>query len=342
MDDKAAQTVTPTLELLTIGDATIDVFMTPTETETLCKVDTKECYIAFSYGDKIPVRNLEFSIGGNAANNAIGTTRHSVKTAIVLTLGDDNVGKMIVDRLTTEGVDMTYVMQQPSTSSNYSTIISYMGERTIFVYHAPRSYEFPVQLPAVPWVYLTSMGESFRPFYNHVVEYLKKNPTIKLAFNPGSWQMRAPKEQIGDVLTLTHILYVNRQEAEKLTGLTETLGKEKELLDATLGLGPKIAIITDGSKGAFASDGTQYLKVGTMPVEAFERTGAGDAFGSGSLSAIIKGKSLSEALLYGTINSGSVIGYTGSQRGLLKEAETPEWIERAKSSGVVVTNLQSA
>ena len=341
MDDKPAVNNNSVPDLISIGDATIDVFMTPTETETLCKVDTRECYIAFSYGDKIPVRNLEFSIGGKAANNAIGTKRQGIKTSIVLTLGDDNVGKMIVDRLTAEGVDMTYVMQQPSTSSNYSTIISYMGERTIFVYHAPRSYEFPVQLPSVPWIYLTSMGEAFRPFYNHVVEYLKKNPNTKLAFNPGSWQMRAPKEQIGDILSLTYILYVNRQEAEKLTGLTETLGKEKELLEATLGLGPKIAVITDGSKGAFASDRTDYLKIPPMPVEAYERTGAGDAFGSGSLSALIKGKSLSEALLYGTINSSSVIGYVGSQRGLLKEEETPEWVERAKSSGVVVTNLQS-
>ena len=214
-----------------------------------------------------------------------------------------------------------------------------MGERTIFVYHAPRSYEFPVQLPSAPWIYLTSMGESFRPFYNHVVEYLNKNQGVKLAFNPGAWQMRAPKEQIGDILSLTHILYVNREEAEKLAGLTESLGKEKELLDAVRKLGPEIAIITDGSRGAFASDGVDYLKVGVMPVDAYERTGAGDAFGSGSLSAIIKGKSLSEALIYGTINSSSVIGYTGSQRGLLKEEEAPEWLERAKSSGVVVSSL---
>ena len=47
------------IDLLSIGDATIDTFMTPVESETLCRVDTKECLIAFSYGDKIPVKNLE-------------------------------------------------------------------------------------------------------------------------------------------------------------------------------------------------------------------------------------------------------------------------------------------
>src|SRR3989344_8167531 len=165
-------------DLLSIGDASIDTFMTPLDSETMCKIDTKECLIAFSYGAKIPVKNLEFSVGGNAANNAVGARRLGINNGIVLTLGDDSVGNMIVENLRSEAVDLTYVIQQPGTSSNYSSIISYSGERTIFVYHAPRSYEFPVQLPVVPWVYLTSLGESFRPFQNHMSEWLKKNPGV--------------------------------------------------------------------------------------------------------------------------------------------------------------------
>ena len=47
------------IELLSIGDATLDVFLTPSESETLCSIDTKECLICFSYGDKIPVKNID-------------------------------------------------------------------------------------------------------------------------------------------------------------------------------------------------------------------------------------------------------------------------------------------
>lgn len=325
-------------DLLTIGDASIDTFMTPLESETLCRMDTKECLIAFSYGDKIPVKNLEFSIGGNAANNAVGTKRLGVNSAIVLTLGQDSVGEMIVSRLKNEGVDLTYVIEQPGTASNYSTIVNYSGERTIFVYHAPRSYEFPIRLPVTPWVYLTSMGESFRPFYNHFIEWLGKNPSIKLAFNPGSWQLREGFDAIRDVMNATYLIYVNREEAEKLTVFGESTGRERDLLIALNKLGPKVCIVTDGSNGAFAYDSIngKFLKVGVLPVDAYERTGAGDAFGSGCLSALIHGRGLDEALLWGTCNSASVIGYTGSQRGLLKENEMPVWLERAKSSGVKV------
>jgi sugar/nucleoside kinase (ribokinase family) len=328
-------------DLLSIGDASIDTFMTPLESETLCSIDKKQCLIAFNYGDKIPVKNLEFSIGGNAANNAVGTKRLGINTSIVITLGQDNVGEMIVARLKNEGVDPTYIIEQPGTTSNYSTIINYSGERTIFVYHAPRSYEFPVQLPLVPWVYLTSMGESFRPFYNHMMEWLGKNPSVKLAFNPGSWQLREGFDAIKDIIVRTHIIFVNREEAEKLTNFGESAAKDRELLIALNKLGPKVCVITDGADGAIAYDSIngKFMKVGVLPVDAYERTGAGDAFGSGCLSAIIHGKSLDEALLWGTCNSASVIGYTGSQKGLLKFDEMDEWLARCGSSGTKVVQF---
>lgn len=324
------------LELLSIGDASIDVFVTPTESETLCRIDTKECFIALSYGDKIPVKNLEFSVGGNAANNAVGTKRMGIRSGSVLTLGDDDIGNRIVETLKKEQVDTTFVIQQPSTTSNYSTVINYSGERTILTYKAPRSYEFPVQLPATAWVYLTSMGESFGPFYNHLVDWLGKNQNVKLAFNPGSRQIRAGVEALKGILEATHIVYVNRKEAEELTGMKDSQNKEKELLKALSGLGPKISIITDGANGSFVFDGQKYIKAGVLPVDAYERTGAGDAFGVGCLSALIKGKTFEEALLWGTVSSASVIGFVGPQKGLLKEEEMPEWLERARSSHVLV------
>ncbi|HSX49154.1 MAG TPA: carbohydrate kinase family protein, partial [Candidatus Saccharimonadales bacterium] len=257
---------------------------------------------------------------------------------ILITLGDDDIGNQILKRLEAEKVDLTYSFQQKETRSNYSIVINYQGERTIFVYHAPRSYEYPVQLTPTPWVYLTSIGENFEPFYNHMAEFFKKNPETKVAFNPGSWQIRAGVEKIKNILALTHILFVNKQEAEKITGIKPEENNLKELLTGLSKLGPKISIITDGENGSYAYDSTrtekQFLKVGILPVNAFERTGAGDAFGSGCLSALIKGKPLEEALLWGLSNSASVIGYSGPQKGLLHDSEMPAWLDRARSSNV--------
>jgi sugar/nucleoside kinase (ribokinase family) len=324
------------IELLSVGDASLDTFLTPTDSETMCKIDERECLICFAYGDKIPVSNLEFSTGGNAANNAVGLKRLGVNSGILITMGDDSVGNEILKTLQDEKVDATYAFQQKETRSNYSTVINYQGERTIFVYHAPRSYEYPVQLAPTPWMYLTSMGENFEPFYNHMADFFKNNPEIKVGFNPGSWQFRAGVDKLKNILSLTYILFVNKEEAEKLTGLNPKTDGEKDLLTALSRLGPKISIITDGENGSFAFDGDKYLKVGILPVNAFERTGAGDAFGSGCLGALIKGKTLEESMLWGLSNSSSVIGYVGPQRGLLHDSEIPMWLDRCKSSGVKV------
>lgn len=327
------------LDLLSVGDANLDAFIVPSESETLCDIDTKKCFIAFSYADKIPVKNLEFCVGGNSVNNAVGTKRLGINVGAVLTLGDDSTGIQIIEKLRSEEVDLTYCIQQPSTLSNFNMVVTYTGERTIFTYHAPRSYEFPVQLPKVPWVYLTSMGESYRPFYTHITEWLVKNPETKLAFNPGSWQLKGGIKEIGNVFKLSQIVFVNKQEAEKLTGFEVKGSVTKELLMTLSGLGPKTSVITDGSNGAYVFDGHKFLHCGIMPMDAYERTGAGDAFGSGFLSAVIKQKTLEEALIWGTINSASVIGFVGAQKGLLKEEDMDMWIERFKSSGVKVEEM---
>lgn len=327
------------LDLLSIGDANLDAFIQPSESESLCDIDTKKCFIAFSYADKIPVKNLDFSVGGNAANNVVGARRLGINSGVVLTLGDDSTGLQIIEKLRSENVDLTYCIQQPATLSNFNVVLTYTGERTIFTYHAPRSYEFPVQLPKVPWVYLTSMGESYRPFYNHITEWLVRNPEIKLAFNPGSWQLRGGMQEVGNVFKLSHLVFVNKQEAEKLTGFEAKGEVTKELLMAFSKLGPKISVITDGGNGAYVFDGHQFLHCGVLPMDSYERTGAGDAFGSGFLSAVIKGKTLEESLIWGTVNSASVIGYTGAQRGLLKESDIDTWVERFRSSGVKVQEM---
>ena len=324
-------------DLISIGDSSLDVFVAPSESDTLCTLDSKSCLVCFSYGDKIPVERLEFSVGGNAANNAVGCSRLGVNTAIVLTVGEDENGEQITAKLAKEGVSADYITKESGTTSNYSTVINYMGERTIFVYHAPRKYQFPDTLPQVPWVYLTSMGESFQPFYEKTLSWLASYPDTKLAFNPGSYQLKAGTDVMKPVLARSYVVFVNKEEASKITGIEDTGGdKIKELLKALSAHGPKISVITDGGNGSFIYDGDRFVHAGVLPVDAYERTGAGDAFGSGCLAALIKGKSLEEALLLGTLNSASVIGYTGSQKGLLKENEMAVWIERAKSSGVEV------
>ena len=217
--------------------------------------------------------------------------------------------------------------------------INYSGERTIFTYKDEIEYILPEILPEVSYVYLTSMGDNFSKTYDEVVGLVKNKPEVKLVFNPGSRQIRAGLEKIRNVLDVSYMVYINREEAEKISGFGDSRGKEKELLGKVSALGPEVPVITDGPNGSFSLFEGKFYKAGVMPVDAYERTGAGDAFGSGCLSALIKGKDITEAMLWGTVNSASVIGYIGAQRGLLKEDEMATWLDRAKSSNVKVEEI---
>ena len=323
-------------ELLTIGDASLDAFLFPTESETLCQLNDRDSLICFSYGDKIPVQDLEFSIGGNAANNAVGTRRLGIKDAICLTVGEDEIGDQIVEKLIKDNVDTSYIYREKDKRSNYSLALNYSGERTIFTYKDDISYRLPDEIPQVDWIYLTSMGSEYEKVYARIVDWVKNHPEVKLAFNPGSRQIRAGYEAIKNVLEVAEIVYVNKEEAEKISNSGNTIEDYKELLSKLSSLGPKVPVITDGPNGSFCLKQGKFYKAGILPVDAFERTGAGDAFGAGFLAATIKGKGMDEALLWGTVNSASVIGFIGAEKGLLIEDKMGEWLDRAKSSNVFV------
>ena len=65
-----------------------------------------------------------------------------------------------------------------------------------------------------------------------MVDWLKVNPTIKLAFNPGSWQLRTDYKNIEEIMKLSYLISVNREEAEKLTNFGESGGRDRDLLIA--------------------------------------------------------------------------------------------------------------
>ncbi len=323
-------------DLVTIGDATWDVFIVPSEADTFCEVNTEKSMIAFKYGEKIPAKSLDFSIGGNAANNAVGTRRLGVKVAPILTLGDDNISNQIVETFIKEGVNTSYVYRQRGTATNYSTAIVVGGERTIFTYKQDKKHQFPEEFPVTNWIYLTSLGDDYTEIYKRVVEIVGKNSQIKLAFNPGTREIKAGVDAMSEVLAHCYAVYINRQEAEIITGQSESKSREKELLTALSKLGPRLPIVTDGANGAYVLSDGKFYHSGVLPIDAYERTGAGDSFGAGCVAALVKGKDIKEALLWGTVNSGSVIGYVGAQKGLLKEEQISEWLERAKSCNVTV------
>lgn len=326
-------------KLVVFGSARVDAFLEIPEDKAgkICNIDTKECVIELSYADKIPLKDVKFTVAGNGANVAVGVKRLGVDSLLAAELGHGPLADFVMSELKKE-IDTTYVSQTEGVNQGFGAVIVYAGERTILSYYSPVDPPFPKDACRAEWAYLTSTGENFEGYYEKVYASLVECKP-KLAFNPGKRQIAKGRDWLKKYLEETELILVNRKEAEIIVEMKGTGGREKQLLDSLHNLGPKTVVITDGRNGSFAKQGDKYYRLGILPIDAIERTGAGDSFSAGCLSALIKGKDLSEAMLWGTINSASVTGYFGPEAGLLRDDQLPEWFERAESSGLKVEDL---
>ncbi|MBH41801.1 MAG: hypothetical protein CL685_03740 [Candidatus Magasanikbacteria bacterium] len=312
--------------LITIGDCVIDTFLILDDTSKQCAIAKNKKELRLNFGDKIPISASDQSIGGNAANVAVGATKLSCKTAIITELGDDISGHVIKEALHDSGVNTTLAKIQKNKQTRYSVILHFKSERTILSYQAKRQYTLP-KIPKADWIYYTSLSKGFEVIQKKLITHLKKNPDISLAINPGSFQMNAGKSVIKHILPFTTLLVVNKEEAQKLVGKKASI---YTLAKSLYKKGVKQIIITDSTNGSYSFDGSQFLFMPTYNIKAVARTGAGDAYTSGVLSALIHKKTLAEAMQWGTANASGVIQKVGAQQGLLSLRKTKAMIKKYK------------
>lgn len=318
-------------DLITIGDSTIDTFIKIHDATVEFDINRRQGKICIPYGAKIPVDEIFYGVAGNAANVAVACTKLGLKSAIYTNLGDDNQGKTIKTALEKAGVANDYIKVNPGKKSNLSVVLTFQGERTIFVYHQDWFYHLP-DLSRASWLYLTSMAATFTNsnIMGEVCHYIERQ-NAKLAFGPGTHQLKADIKRYPKILEKCAVFIVNKEESKKILGigLAENV-QLKDLLDKLLLLGPKIVVITDGEKGSYAADGQKYLATGVFPTKIVEKTGAGDAYAAGLVAALLHGESLEEAMIWGTINAAHVIQEIGPQNGLLTFNELKKHRKEAK------------
>lgn len=317
-------------DLVTVGDSSIDLYMKVADNAGMTETTQGSSLpkICFFHGSKIPVESFKTSIAGNAVNVSVGAQLLGLRTAVYTEVGDDSNAERIIKELKAAGVETKFCHKESNSETDLHSVIVFGGERTIFSYHGKRHYEIP-KWGKPRFIYCTSMGEGFEEFQTKILAYVKKISHSVVAFNPGTMQMKAGLSAMDKFLPYVDILFVNKEEAERLTD--SPIGTDPERLHANLHkLGPRMTVITVGKDGASASDGKQvvFQKSYSDDRPILDKTGAGDAFSSGYISALFWGKSMQEALKWGAANSGNTIKTIGAIHGLCDKKE----IERIVTS----------
>jgi ribokinase len=305
-------------DIISIGDPTIDTFLIVEDVEI--KEINGEKKAIISWGDKLPVEQFYRTVAGNAANNAVGSSRLGLRTAYYCVVAHDTGGREIVHKMEKEGISSRYIIKNDKHPTNASTVLSHGGERTIFVYHEHRKYKLPPFVHS-SWVYLTSMGLGFDKIYKDLAKYSDRFK-VKIGFNPGTFQLRAGPKANELILKRTSLLSVNVEEAQSWVGLC---GRDpEELCKKLTALGPKAVALTDGRKGAYSYSSEGFYYIAEYPGPRLEATGAGDAFTTAYIAALYHGRPHKEALRWGPMNAGSVVQQVGPQAGLLRKKEMEE------------------
>jgi sugar/nucleoside kinase (ribokinase family) len=307
------------MDFLAIGDIVVDDFLRLKDARVHCNIKDTECEICMRWGDKIPIESHTLVVAvGNAANAAVCAARLGASSAFRGYVGRDSHGAQCVEVLKKEGIDTEYMVMQEGKKTNYHYVLWYEDQRTILIKHEEFDYRTPSLASEPKWVYLSSLASNSEPYHYALIEWLKKYPSAKLAFQPGSFQIKLGVEKLQDVYKRSDLFFCNKEEAERILG--KPAGSEiKELLAGMQALGPKSVLITDDVRGAYALHEAQYYHVPRYPDprKPFEITGAGDAFASSITVALSLGLPFEEALLWGPVNSSAVIQEIGAQKGLL-------------------------
>jgi len=308
------------IRILSIGAAVQDVFMSHSDEFAAVCEKPEECFMKLELGAKADVNNITFSTGGGATNAAVTFARGGHHAMFMGTIGHDPAGQAVLDDLDRELVDTTHVSYSQKYQTGYSVLLlAPNGERTILTYRgASTHYEakhFDLSEVDADWLYVSSFAGQMDILDTIFRQAREKG--IKIFFNPGKGELKHVAKLKG-LLEDVDVLSVNKEEMQQIVhGETsdELVRHGLQYVDTV--------IVSDGPNGVVASDGKTIIKAGMyQDVKVIDRTGAGDAFGSGFLSKWSVAPNLKEAIIFASANSTSVVTKIGAKKGILSGGAT--------------------
>lgn len=320
------------LDVLSVGDVVTDAFIKLLDNQARVDKDESGPRLSMPFATKVPFDHAEVVPAvGNAANAAVAFAKLDLASGLVANVGDDASGRDILAALHKARVDNRFVHINPGKASNYHYVLWYKEERTILIKHEEYAYHWPhfriIDIPK--WIYFSSVSQHALEYHDQLASWLESHEPVKLAFQPGTFQIQAGPDRLRRIYKRAEILAINREEATIISGGNHA--DIDDLFDRLHKLGPKIILISDGHAGAYASDGTTCYKMPIYPdpKPPYDRTGAGDAFSSTFVAALMKGTDLQTALLMAPINAMSVVQKVGAQAGLLDQKGIDHYLRQA-------------
>jgi sugar/nucleoside kinase (ribokinase family) len=240
--------------------------------------------------EKMRARELHESGGGPVPTALVTLSRFGRRTAICGTVGNDDVGRALIEGLRREGVDATAIAVCRDFTSPTSVILVENGRRTIL--EPPRGVGFPLDWSDVEKLPLAEASALL--IDARVVELQAR--AARIVRNAGGLVVLDcghPREGVEDLIAESDIAILSHTYPAALHGPDVDLRAFLESLHSRLPRpGPAIAGVTFGARGCALLSDEGFQQLPAPVVKALDTTGAGDVFHGAFLHAFLKTQSV--------------------------------------------------
>lgn len=315
------------MKVITIGSATLDVYLL---SKAFKLVKSKRFLTGMgsclTLGSKNPVADIFVDTGGGATNAAVTFANLGIPVSCLTRVGDDLFGREVRRVLEEKKVKMDLLQVDKNRKTSYSTLLMISsGQRSILVYRGASNFiELPEKIKA-DWFYITSLGGNIK-LLDKIFDFTAKNK-IKIAWNPGSGELKLGLEKLKKYISRAEVFNVNREEAAQLCRVKYE--EMNVMIKKLSGAAPRV-VITDGAAGAFVLYNNEIWFAASLGTKPVSTTGAGDAFGSAFCAGLALQNDVDYALRLAILNSDGVIREMGAKNGLLEKLPSEGDLKKVK------------
>ncbi|MCD6452949.1 MAG: carbohydrate kinase family protein [Dehalococcoidales bacterium] len=281
-----------------------------------------------SDGETVTSQTQSFP-GGSAANTIYGLAKLGISTGFSGMVGDDDDGRMLIKDLQQVGVDTNQVRITPNAKTGSVLCLSDRLKRCLYVTSGANSWLTSDDLDLgyinqATMLHISSFVDDKQfSLLRSLID--KLNPSIRLSFTPGELYAKKGLRALAPILHRTDILFINHQELHQLTGRDTIAGAESclkqgsKLVVVTLGGDTRLKIANQVVTTTYYIKDVNHHYVARsipQPIIPLDTTGAGDAFATGFLYGIIKGKGIKECGRLGDTVAQLSIRQLGARPGL--------------------------
>lgn len=265
--------------------------------------------------------------------------RLGLKAGIIGAVGKDDFGKLLIDRLKGDGVDVSQVKILEDNTTGVAFVTYFSSGSRQFIYHVKHAAAGQIFPEDVNPDYVKrsrvlhlmgsslSINENCRNACYKAVEIAVAHGKI-ITFDPNLrpelLDISVIREICRPILEVAKVVLPSGVEAEALTGVGDPVEAGRKILEC----GPEIAVIKLGEKGSIAVTKDEVIKIPAIKVKEVDPTGAGDVYDAAFVFGLLNNWPLEKILRFANAAGAIKVTRFGPMEGPISREEVEDFLRK--------------